>query len=226
MGGATVPTPKHGGEASQKPAQKASGGGVCGITKEARRRHEGIKKERAIPVHDAVDVALKGKATQSSLYQNYPANLAIDGNRASILSSGSCAHTNAEYNPWWMVDLLAVHNISTVIITNRADCCTQRLTGGEIHIGNSLVNNGNNNPRCVVISTIAPGGSANYTCNMRGRYVSVILPNTFQYLTICELEVYGVSVPVIKRGFLKLKIKSSDDLNNPTMKDNILQKAQ
>ncbi|KAK2865728.1 hypothetical protein Q7C36_001784, partial [Tachysurus vachellii] len=174
--------------------------------------------------HQQVNVALGGIATQSSTYLQRYASFAIDGNRATNVNSHSCTTTNAEYNPWWRVDLLAVYDISNVIITNRGDCCTDRLNGGEIHIGNSLINNGNNNFRCVVILSIPAGASENYTCNMRGRYVNIILPYVTQYLTLCEVEVYGVAVPVIKRAFLRVKFNSTEDLNNPTTRDNVLQK--
>ncbi|KAK3505650.1 hypothetical protein QTP70_020824 [Hemibagrus guttatus] len=45
--------------------------------------------------------------------------------------------------------------------------------------------------RCVIIPSMPAGASVNYTCNMRGRYVNVIIPNVNQYLTLCEVEVYG-----------------------------------
>ncbi|KAM9450165.1 fucolectin-like [Clarias gariepinus] len=178
-----------------------------------------------ILTHQQVNVALRGIAAQSSTFY-YPANLAIDGNTASNLGSGSCTHTNGDYGAWWRVDLLALFDISTVIITNRGDACPERINGAEIHIGKSLVNNGNNNPRCVVISSIPAGVSANYTCNMMGRYVNIIIPNINQYLTLCEVQVFGVPVPIIKRVFLSLKIKSNEDVNNPTIRDKVLQKIQ
>ncbi|KAM9450173.1 fucolectin-like [Clarias gariepinus] len=175
--------------------------------------------------HLPINVALRGIATQSSLFSNsVPANLAIDGNKASSFTSYSCACTVCENSPWWRVNLLAVYDISDVIVTNRGDCCAERIHGAEIHIGNTLVNNGNNNPSCVVISSIAAGTSANYTCNMRGRYVNINIPNITQFLTLCEVEVYGVPAPVIKRAFLKVKFKSIEDLINPTIRDKVLQK--
>ncbi|KAK3523111.1 hypothetical protein QTP86_015703, partial [Hemibagrus guttatus] len=118
-----------------------------------------------------------------------------------------------------------MYDISNVIITNRGDACPERINGAEIHIGNSLINNDNNNPRCVVIPSMPAGASVNYTCNMRGRYVNVIIPNIIQYLTLCEVEVYGVPVPVFKRAFLRIKFNSSEDLSNPTLRDKVLQKV-
>ncbi|XP_017334058.1 fucolectin [Ictalurus punctatus] len=170
-----------------------------------------------IPTHLEVNVALRGIAIQSSSV--YPAYLAIDGNKVSY----SFTHTNNEYNPWWRVDLLAVYDISQVVITNRGDCCSERINGAEIHIGNSLVNNGNNNPRCVVISSIPAGASANYTCKMKGRYVNIIIPKVIQVLTLCEVEVYGAAVHS-KRAFVRLKFNSNEDLMNPTVRDKVLQK--
>ncbi|KAM9450172.1 fucolectin-like [Clarias gariepinus] len=173
----------------------------------------------------AVDVALGGIATQSSTFSGtFYASMAIDGNTASNFYAYSCSSTNVQYNPWWRVNLLAVYDISNVIITNRGDCCPERMNGAEIRIGNSLVNNGNSNPRCVVISSIPAGGTVNYTCKMRGRYVNIVLPNMNQYLTICEVQVYGVRVPVTKRAFLRLKFKTSEDLINPIIMDKVLQK--
>ncbi|KAM9450169.1 fucolectin-like [Clarias gariepinus] len=171
-----------------------------------------------------VDLALGGTATQSSTLYNYYPSKAIDGNTASSVGSGSCSHTNRDYGPWWRVDLLAEYVIGTVVITNRGDCCSQRINGAEIHIGDSLVNKGNNNPRCVVISSIPAGATASYTCNMMGRYVNIILPNIYQFLTLCEVQVY--EGPTIKWTFLRLKINSSEDFSNPTMKDSILQKIK
>ncbi|KAK3515949.1 hypothetical protein QTP86_020160, partial [Hemibagrus guttatus] len=58
-----------------------------------------------------------------------------------------------------------------------------------------------------------------------GRYVNVIIPNVIQYLTLCEVEVYGVPVPVFKRAFQRIKFNSSEDLSNPTLRDKVLQKV-
>ncbi|XP_053335686.1 fucolectin-1-like isoform X2 [Clarias gariepinus] len=149
-----------------------------------------IFSSRWILTHQKVNLALGGIATQSSISGNAIPKLAIDGNTASSFSSGSCTHTNTNYGPWWRVDLLAEYVIGNVVITNRGDCCSERINGAEIHIGNFLDNNGNNNPRCIVIPSLPAGASASYTCNMRGRYVNIIIPNINQVLTLCEVQVY------------------------------------
>lgn len=86
-------------------------------------------------------------ATQSSLYGDGQAHNAIDGNRESDYHKRSCTHTAQETNPWWRVDLLDVYRVTAVTITNRGDVVPERLDGAEIRIGNSLENNGINNPR-------------------------------------------------------------------------------
>ena len=92
-----------------------------------------------------MNLALGATAVQSSRYDQEEAQHAVDGNRNSILSGGSCTHTNADWNPWWRVDLGEEYEVTRVSITNRGDCCAWRINGAQIRIGNSLENNGNNN---------------------------------------------------------------------------------
>ncbi|XP_067456300.1 uncharacterized protein [Thunnus thynnus] len=138
------------------------------------------------------NIARRGQVTQSSLYGNAVPKRAIDGNRASNWGQGSCTHTQNDRNPWWRLDLLKSYKIYTVTITNRRDCCHQRINGAEIRIGNSLSDNGNANPRCTVISSIPAGTSKTFVCNgMEGRYVNIVIPGRKEYLTLCEVEVSG-----------------------------------
>uniref|UniRef100_A0A4W5QZB8 C-type lectin domain-containing protein n=1 Tax=Hucho hucho TaxID=62062 RepID=A0A4W5QZB8_9TELE len=138
----------------------------------------------------AGNLAMNGVATQSSLYGNRDASDAIDGKRNTHYES--CTHTLKDSNPWWRVDLLNEYRITEVTLTNRGDCCPERLDGAEIRIGNSLENNGINNPRCAVISHIPAGEAHTFQCSgMHGRYVVVVIPGRSEWLTLCELEVYG-----------------------------------
>uniref|UniRef100_UPI00398EF1EB fucolectin-like n=1 Tax=Pristiophorus japonicus TaxID=55135 RepID=UPI00398EF1EB len=92
------------------------------------------------------NVALKGTATQCATAYSGDASRAIDGNANTKWGGNSCTHTPAQKDPWWRVDLKDTYRVSTVTITNRADCCSERLSGAEIRIGSSLENNGNSNP--------------------------------------------------------------------------------
>ncbi|XP_032411137.1 uncharacterized protein LOC116714582 isoform X2 [Xiphophorus hellerii] len=137
------------------------------------------------------NVAIYGKASQSTVYPGAIANNAIDGSRAAYFSQGSCSATNNDFNSWWRLDLGSIHRVFSINITNRVEYPT-RINGAEIRIGDSLDNNGNNNPRCAVISTIAPGFTETFQCNgMDGRYINVVVPGRTEYLTLCEVEVYG-----------------------------------
>ncbi|XP_059403833.1 uncharacterized protein LOC132139476 [Carassius carassius] len=131
-------------------------------------------------------------AIQSSTYGVWFAQRAIDFNPGFTNSWKECSSTTSQNKPWWRVDLGYVYRVSTVVITNRLDCCPDRINGAEIRIGNSLENNGNNNPTCTVISSIPAGVSSTYTCNnMEGRYVNLFIPEDSRTLTLCEVEVYG-----------------------------------
>lgn len=94
------------------------------------------------------NVALRGKATQSERYMHTfgAAYNAIDGNRESDFKAGSCTHSAEMTDPWWRVDLLESYIITSIIITNRGDCCEHRINSLQINIGNSLQNEGLQNP--------------------------------------------------------------------------------
>ncbi|XP_069549454.1 uncharacterized protein [Brachyistius frenatus] len=144
------------------------------------------------PAPTLLNIARVGKVTQSSVGWNGIPGRAIDGNRASKWGQGSCTHTSKDLKPWWRLDLLKTYTINSVTITNRQDCCHQRINGAEIRIGNSLNDNGNANPRCAVISSIAAGTSQTFECEgMEGRYVNIVIPGRKEYLTLCEVEVFG-----------------------------------
>ncbi|KAI7790697.1 hypothetical protein IRJ41_006848 [Triplophysa rosa] len=102
-----------------------------------------------------------------------------------------CSATASQSNPWWRLDLLDVYGIKTVIITARSDGALSQTNGAEIRIGNSLENNGNNNPICAVTSGFLAGNTVSYSCGvMVGRYVNVVMTGRTSVLALCEVEVY------------------------------------
>lgn len=92
------------------------------------------------------NLAIQGKASQSSLFEYGFAYNAIDGNRDSKWEHGSCTHTNNDVSPWWRLDLGKTHKVFSVKVTNM-ESSPERLNGAEIRIGDFLENNGNNNSR-------------------------------------------------------------------------------
>ncbi|XP_055782156.1 uncharacterized protein LOC129857689 isoform X3 [Salvelinus fontinalis] len=149
---------------------------------------------------ELVNVALRGKAAQSSTIYGGPAKRAIDGIWNPTYEDHSCSHTLGETNPWWRVDLLETYQVTSVTITNR-DTLAERINGAEIRIGNSLENDGNSNHRCALISSIPAGGSTTFQCHgMQGQYVNVFLRGYMQYLTLCEVEVNAHPAPIEEMG--------------------------
>uniref|UniRef100_H3AZ00 Fucolectin tachylectin-4 pentraxin-1 domain-containing protein n=1 Tax=Latimeria chalumnae TaxID=7897 RepID=H3AZ00_LATCH len=142
------------------------------------------------------NVALKGTAFQSSLFQSLgAAEKAIDGNKNNRYNSnGSCTHTKSSTDPWWRLDLQETYRISRVVIVNRGDCCKERLLGAEIHIGDSPLNNGNDDPTCGAVTSTSGGTTHTFCCcGMEGRYVTVVITGESKVLSLCEVEVFGVS---------------------------------
>ncbi|XP_040210447.1 uncharacterized protein LOC120941210 [Rana temporaria] len=143
--------------------------------------------------HGATNMAPQGLASQPS-YGGYiygrEAALAIDENLNSDFYGGSCTHTSEEWEPWWTVDLKSRMNVSSVVLTIRSDCCTQRFYGAEIRIGDSK---DRANPRCAQIpSHLDPGDTFYFDCEgMEGRYVSIVIPKRKEWLHICEVQVFA-----------------------------------
>nr|XP_046237588.1 uncharacterized protein LOC124055038 [Scatophagus argus] len=138
--------------------------------------------------HQAANVALGGLASQSSMRDpSYPPHLVIDN------VEGSCIVTVREVNPWWRLDMQHLYHISSVEITQRSDCCRSELAGAEIRIGNSLENNGNNNPRCAVVIDIDETVMTFSCSQMSGRYVNIFIPGESKELHLCEVRVFATN---------------------------------
>uniref|UniRef100_A0A673GWR1 Fucolectin tachylectin-4 pentraxin-1 domain-containing protein n=1 Tax=Sinocyclocheilus rhinocerous TaxID=307959 RepID=A0A673GWR1_9TELE len=132
------------------------------------------------------NLALNARVVQSSLgHSQGDAEHAVDGNRDANYGKGSCTHTKAEFNPWWRADL------GNVAITNRVDCCKERLRGAQIRIGNKLENNGNNNELAATVLTVPDGTVVLEFEPVNGRYVNIFLPGNDEIITLCEVEVFA-----------------------------------
>nr|KAG5709099.1 hypothetical protein BaRGS_028555 [Batillaria attramentaria] len=83
------------------------------------------------------NVAAGKTAKHSSLYPWYggEASKAVDGNADPNWDSCSCSHTSDEdTSPWWYVDLGGTYIIKQVVITNRGDCCGERLANFTVEV--------------------------------------------------------------------------------------------
>ena len=77
------------------------------------------------------NIALKGEAKQSSTYQNAVASRANDGRTDGEYDKGSVAHTDAQDNAWWEVDLKEARAIERIVVWNRAEV-GERLKGFRV----------------------------------------------------------------------------------------------
>jgi len=88
----------------------------------------------AVAVHGRqfVNVALNRPTYMSSVWSDngfmFRGKFANDGNHATDLHTGPCAHTKHETNPWWAVDLLVSLHVAGVKFTNRHQSCTSADT--------------------------------------------------------------------------------------------------
>ncbi|XP_077990235.1 uncharacterized protein LOC144444621 [Glandiceps talaboti] len=140
------------------------------------------------------DIALNKMTSQSSLHHNLGvASHAVDGFKSTFYADESCTHTEIENNAWWKVDLQYTYFVQEVVITNRQDCCSERLEGAVVRVGSN--HNIRMNEQCgsTVTSSDASSRTLTFTCESGtvGRYVSVQLEGFEQYLTLCEVEVHG-----------------------------------
>ncbi|XP_066273979.1 uncharacterized protein [Branchiostoma lanceolatum] len=139
------------------------------------------------------NIASGRPAFQSSVAHGGSPDRAVDGNRSPNWAQAPCTHTNTENDPWWYVDLGRSVTVDHVAIVNRGDCCSERITPFDVHVGdNTAVAR---NPRC--------GGHHHFPLTetervvhcrgMRGRYVGIRLPGKKRILTLCDVEVYAAS---------------------------------
>ncbi|NBR84831.1 MAG: DUF1553 domain-containing protein [Proteobacteria bacterium] len=77
------------------------------------------------------NIALKGEAKQSSTYMGAAAARAIDGKTDGEYDKGSVAHTEAQDNPWWEVDLKEARALERIVVWNRAEA-GERLKGFRV----------------------------------------------------------------------------------------------
>jgi hypothetical protein len=85
---------------------------------------------------DGVNVAPKGKASQSSTYLDAVAARAIDGNTSGEYETDSVSHTAVNMDdPWWEVDLQTPGPVDRMVIWNRTDGTLQsRLDGFKLTV--------------------------------------------------------------------------------------------
>jgi hypothetical protein len=139
-------------------------------------------------------------ASQSHTSRTGIAHNAVDGNKSGMYNDFSCTHTPAEDNPFWSVSFEPGSvNVTAVRITNRQDCCQDRLSNFEIRIGDYFGEEAVKNPRCGGLHTISGSSKVILCPNMVGRSLTIRIPGKNKILTLCEVEVFGT-----RKYFLKI----------------------
>lgn len=153
----------------------------------------GASAQSAWPRPQPNNVALFKPAEQINTFGAGHANRAVDGNTDGHWHRGSVSHTNnGTENPWWEVDLLEEHYISSITIYNRTDCCSDRLNNFVIRVsdkkfegnyGGEIYNNDKSNFT----------NAKTFTKPARGRFVRIYLEGSGT-LSLGEVVVNGKPV--------------------------------
>mmetsp|Transcript_8047 Transcript_8047/g.18000 ORF Transcript_8047/g.18000 Transcript_8047/m.18000 type:complete len:1331 (-) Transcript_8047:91-4083(-) len=125
-----------------------------------------------------LELGSKKVEMSSVLWQAGP-HLAVDGDPNPQWSGRSCTHTSLEDQPWWQVDLGANVLVHEVLVTNRADCCADRLN--PIHV---LMDG-----RQCGTGRAAAGETVAVACGAYGQKLRIASPKKQNFLTLCEVAV-------------------------------------
>ncbi|MEM7181654.1 MAG: RICIN domain-containing protein [Spirochaetota bacterium] len=150
-----------------------------------------VDKVHSLPL---TNVAMGKTATQSSLFHDGFASKAIDGNTDGHAGHGkSITHTNLDYQPWWMVDLGADYAVQGVTISNRTDCCAERLRDIRVSYLNSAGSvitskDYKNVPEIVLL----PANNV--------RKVKIQIIGRSEYLSLAEVQVWQKGQTTVSTG--------------------------
>ena len=142
---------------------------------------------------DLQNIAL-GKETANEPYsKGWLPSRAVDGNSDTDFRNGHCSHTKCcDPLPWWRVDFGSTATVYSMKVTNRGDCCGDRLFDFDVRVGDSVIGRGEHNALCQQRASVPQGRTAVFICNppLTGRYL-FIQTNLRHALALCEVEVFG-----------------------------------
>jgi hypothetical protein len=134
-------------------------------------------------VYTKSNLALGKPATQSSTIEpQEDASRAVDGNTDGTYYGQSITHTQYDYQAWWQVDLQSTRAIGNIVLFNRTDCCSDRLSNFTLMVSDGVTSSSFPYPG------IAPP-QVTFAVNRTARYVKVQLNGT-NYLTLAEVQVF------------------------------------
>ena len=151
----------------------------------------------SIPNVPVSNVALGKSAQQSTTSHNGLASRAVDGNTDGNWRAGSTTHTTDAEQSWWQVDLAAQSSIRDIVVHNRVNCCTDRLSNFYVLLSDTPFD-GRTLEDLLNDSTISRSFHTGLTdtslripvTGTNARYVRVQLQNQ-GILSLAEVEVFG-----------------------------------
>ncbi|XP_021359806.1 fucolectin-1-like [Mizuhopecten yessoensis] len=145
----------------------------------------------------SVNLALNKPAIQSSTYQDYVAQLVVDGNSTADWTAKTCCHTGTnDPMPFWQVDLGESVTLQRFNITYR-QLQTTRMSGFKLIVSNSSNDwGGGSGTLCHEETRPDPPYIQAIECFVVGRYVTYHDPTTATgdpgpIIELCELEAFG-----------------------------------
>ena len=167
-----------------------------------------------------------GHATQSSVYQNKMAALAIDGNYSGRYQDGSVFHTqvSGDTAPWWQIDLGESYPLSHMKLFNRSDCCMDRLSDINILLSDqpfgdadfSLLETRSDITILPVYTQMLENNVVQIPLGYRARYVRV-QKTQGSILSLAEVDIYSdVANPLVNVTNNAVVSQSSTLPNSPS----------
>lgn len=146
-----------------------------------------------------VNLALRKPARQSHTAAGGVASRAVDGRFNATWRDGPLTFTGDAFQPWWEVDLGAVHPLRRVRLWNRIDCCSELLADFDVLVSDTPFGNGS-----LEEERARPGVGVYHVDTLKGeralevalseaqtgRYVRIWL-NRQSTLSLAEVEVIG-----------------------------------
>ncbi len=131
------------------------------------------------------NLALRKPASQASTAYGGDAARAVDGRLDGAFNNGSVTHTSdSGVQPWWQVDLQSAQRVGEVVLHNRSDCCSDRLSNFSV-----LVSENGASWTTAVVHPGTAGGYVTLPVNRVARYVKVQL-NGAGVLSLAEVQVF------------------------------------
>lgn len=155
--------------------------------------------DKGLPVPEGMNIALQGTATQSSTYGDNVASMANDGNTDGNWFNNSVSHTSDDSQPFWTLDLGAIHPINAIRIFNRTDCCGERLSDFYVFYsdqpfsGTTVDETKSQTGVTFIHHPSAVGKIKHFDIDGSARYIRIQLNSKDESLALAEVEVYSTN---------------------------------